>query len=162
MRIIRYSVIAGLAGVMLIVMWGCAVRGSQETPNQNGDEPVATVTYCQLLKDPKRFHNKVVRVNAVFERGFEKSSLFDEADCSKGKPGHASQSDTWVSHDKAFIIDGDSDEAKSNRNVSGFGKWFITAVGRFRRAEGPRRFGHLGCCKYEFALIRIETSEKLR
>ena len=162
MRILRISVIAGLAGVMLIAICGCAVRGSQETANQNGDEPVATVTYCQLLKDPKRFHNKVVRVNAVFDRGFERSSLSDEAECSKGKPAHASQSDTWVSYDKAFVMEGNSDEAKNNQDVSGFGKWFITAVGRFRRAKGPQRFGHLGCCKYDFALIRIESSEKIR
>ena len=155
----RTSVFAGVAGVMLFVICGCAVRGSQETANQNGDEPVATVTYCQLLKDPKRFHNKVVRINAVFERGFEKSSLSDHEGCSKGRPGYA-QSDTWVSYDKAFIMEGDSDEAKDNQNVSGFGKWWITAVGRFRRGEGPQRFGHLGCCKYDFALIKIESSEK--
>ncbi len=59
------------------------------------------------------------------------------------------------------MIDGDSEEAKNNNHVSGFGKWWITAVGRFRRGEGPQRFGHLGCCKYDFALIRIEKSEKL-
>lgn len=159
MRIIQTSVFVSLAGVMLAVICGCAVQGSQGTANQNGDEPVATVTYCQLLKDPKRFHNKVVRVNAVFERGFEKSSLFDEEGCSKGK--QAGQSDTWVSHDKSFVIDGDSEEAKNNNSVSGFGKWWITAVGRFRRGEGPQRFGHLACCKYDFALIRIEKSEKL-
>ena len=162
MRIFRTSVIVGLAGVMLVAICGCAVRGSQDTVNQNGDEPVATVTYCQLLKDPKRFHNKVVRVNAIFERGFERSSLFDEAECSKGKPAHASQSDTWVSYDKTFVMEGDSEEAKNNQDVSGFGKWFITAVGRFRRGEDPQRFGHLGCCKYDFALIRIESSEKIR
>lgn len=104
----------------------------------------------------------MVRVNAVLEQGFEKASLFDEEGCSKGKPSHAAQSDTWVSYDKTFVMDGDSDEAKRNKNVSGFGKWLITAVGRFRRGEGPQRFGHLGCCKYEFALIRIESSEKLR
>ena len=158
MRIIRASVFVSLAGVMLVVISGCAVQGSQGTVS---DDPVATVTYCELLKNPKRFHDKVVRVNAVFERGFEKSSLSDEDGCSKGKPGNA-QSDTWVSHDKSFVMDGDSEEAKNNRNVSGFGKWWITAVGRFRRAEGPQRFGHLGCCKYDFALIRIEKSEKLR
>src|SRR5688572_31317206 len=43
MRIFRTSVVAGIAGVMLVAICGCAVRGSQETANQNGDEPVATV-----------------------------------------------------------------------------------------------------------------------
>ena len=161
MRIIRASVFASVAAVMLVAICGCAVQGSQGTANQSGDEPVATVTYCQLLKDPKRFHNKVVRINAVFEQGFEKSSLSDDEGCSKGRPGYA-QSDTWVSLDKSFVTDGESDEAKNNRNVSGFGRWFITAVGRFRRAEDPHRFGHLACCKYSFALMKIEKSEKLQ
>ena len=158
MRIIQTTVFVSLAGMALAVICGCAVQGSQGTVV---DDPVATVTYCELLKNPKRFHNKVVRVKAVFERGFEKSSLFDEEDCSRGKPGYG-QSDTWVSHDKSFVMDGDSEEAKNNQDVSGFGRWWITAVGRFRRGEGPQRFGHLGCCKYDFALIRIEKSEKLQ
>lgn len=156
MRMTRALIFVSVAGVMLVAIYGCAVRGSQE---KAADDPVATVTYCQLLKDPKRFHDKVVRVNAVLERGFEKSSLSDDEGCSKARPGYA-QSDTWVSYDKTFAMDGDSEEAKNNRNVSGFGKWWITAIGRFRRAEGPQRFGHLGCCKYDFALIKIENSEK--
>ena len=159
MRIIRSLVFVSLAGVMLVVICGCAVEGSQGTANQNGDEPEA-VTYCQLMKDPKRFHNKVVRVNALYERDFEQSYLFDEEDCPSGKPGYPS--DTWVSYDKTFVMEGDSDEAKNNRNVSGSGRWRITAVGRFRRGEDSQRFGHLACCKYDFALIRIEQSEKLR
>ena len=152
MRIIRASVFVSVAVVMLVAIYGCTVEGSQGTA---ADDPVATVTYCELMKDPKRYHDKVVRVNAVYGRDFEQSFLSDQEDCSK-------ESATWVSYYKTFVIDGDSEEAKNNRNVSGFGKWLITAVGKFRRAEGDQRFGHLACCKYDFALIRIEKSEKLR
>ena len=159
MRRIRASVFAAVAGVMLAAIYGCTVQGSQDTTT---DDPLATVTYCELMKNPKRYHDKVVRVNAVFGRDFEQSSLSAEEDCSKGKQDPASQSATWVSYYKTYVIDGDSEEAKNNRNVSGFGTWRITAVGKFRRAEGDQRFGHLGCCKYDFALIRIEKSEKLR
>ena len=151
-----------VAGVVLVAICDCTVKGSKGTENNAEDDVVATVTYCELLKHPERFDNKVVRVNAVFEQGFEKSSLSDKEGCSKGKPTSGSaQSETWVNYDKSFVMEGDSDEAKANRNVYGFGKWLITAVGRFRRAEGPQRFGHLGCCRYEFALIKIENSEKL-
>lgn len=159
MRIIRASVFVSIAGVLLAAIYGCTVQGSQGTA---ADDPVATVTYCELMKNPKRYHDKVVRVNALFGRDFEQSSLFAEEDCSKGKPDNASPSATWVSYYKTYVIDGDSEEAKNNRNVSGFGTWAITAVGKFRRAEGDQRFGHLLCCKYDFALIRIEKSEKLR
>ena len=55
MRIVRASVFVGLAGVMLVAMYGCAVQGSQGTV---GDDPVATVTYCELLKHPERFHTR--------------------------------------------------------------------------------------------------------
>ena len=159
MRMIRASVFAAVAGVMLAAIYGCTVHGSQGSA---ADDPVATVTFCELMKNPKHYHDKVVRVNALFGRDFEQSSLFSEEDCSKGKPDYASLSATWVSYYKTFVIDGDSEEAKNNRNVSGFGTWSITAVGKFRRAEGDQRFGHLLCCKYDFALIRIEKSEKLR
>ena len=160
MRIIRASIFLSVAGVVVMASYGCSVQGSHGTA---ADDPVATVTYCELMKDPKRYHDKVVRVNALYGRDFEQSSLSDEEDCSKGKPdNYASQSSTWVSYYKTFIIDGDSEEAKNNRALSGFGTWRITAVGRFRRAEDPHRFGHLGCCKYDFALMKIEKSEKLR
>lgn len=160
MRIIRASVFVSVAGMMLVAIYGCAAQGSQGTA---ADDPVATVTYCELMKNPKRYHDKVVRVNALYSRDFEQSSLSDEEGCSKGEPdNYASQSSTWVSYYKTFVIDGESEEAKNNRAVSGFGTWSITAVGKFRRAEGSQRFGHLGCCKYDFALMKIERSEKLR
>ena len=159
MRMIRASIFVSVAGMMLVGIYGCAVQGSQGTA---ADDPVATVTYCELMKNPKRYHDKVVRVNALFSRNFEVSSLHDEEDCTKGKPDYTSQSSTWVGYDKTFDMEGDSDEAKKNQEVSGFGTWWITAVGRFRRAEGDQRFGHLACCKYSFALMKIEKSERLR
>lgn len=126
------------------------------------DNTVATVTYCELIKHSKRFHDKVVRVTGILAKGFEKSSLFDEGDCSRGKPANGSaQSDTWVSYDQSFVLDGDSAQAKLNDSISGFGQWWVVAVGKFRRAEGSQKFGHLRCCKYEFAVIRVEQSEKL-
>ncbi len=94
MRIIQASVFAGVAGVMLVAIYGCAVQGSQGAAAD--DVPVATVSFCELMKDPKRYHDKIVRVNALWGRDFEESTLFDE-DCSKGKPNYASKSATWVS-----------------------------------------------------------------
>ena len=160
MRMIRASVFVSIAGMMLVAIFGCAVQGSQGTTG--ADDQIPTVTYCELMKNPKRYHDKVVRVNALFTRDFEVSALHDEEDCTKGKPDYATLSSTWVGYDKTFVMEGDSDEAKKNQEISGFGTWWIRAVGRFRRAEGDQRFGHLMCCKYSFALMKIEKSEKLR
>src|SRR4029079_15063829 len=115
MRIIRASLFISVAGVMLTAIYGCAVHGSQGT---NTDEPVATVTYCELMKDPKRYDGKVIRVKAILGRNFEVSSLSSEEACSKGNPDYLTQTATWVSYYKTYVEDGDSEEAKNNRNVS--------------------------------------------
>jgi hypothetical protein len=85
---------------MLIAIYGCAVRGSQGT---TADDPVAAVTYCELMKDPKRYHDKVVRANALFARDFEVSSLCDPGALHEGETDYASLSSTWVGYDKTFV-----------------------------------------------------------
>jgi hypothetical protein len=130
-------------------MSACAVTKSQTNP-----DVALEVSYCKLVDNPDRYHEKLVRVSGVYERGFEKSYLYDP-EC------RSNQSQMWVSHHKSFVLDGDSEEARKNRTISDFGQWSVTAVGRFVRAKGPVRFGHLGCCRYELGLVRIEESEKL-
>lgn len=51
MRIFRASVFVSVAGVMMVAIYGCTVHGSQ---GPAADDPVATVTYCELMKNPKR------------------------------------------------------------------------------------------------------------
>jgi hypothetical protein len=153
MRLVSTSIFFGFAGLTLSVFCTCVVTRSQaDSTSNNGDVP--TVTYCELTRTPDRFHERVVRINAIYENGFEKSYLYDP-ECRGG------QSEMWVSHDKSFVLKGDSEEAKKNRMISGFGRWSVTVVGKFVRAQAPERFGHLGCCRYQIELVRIEKSEKL-
>jgi hypothetical protein len=151
MKVLLISILIG--GLTLPMFSACAVTRSEGSTHNDKDE-IPTVTACQLLQKADRFHEKVVRISAVHEKGFEKSYLYDP-EC------RSLQSQMWVSLDKSFVQEGDSEEAEKNRTISGFGTWFVTAVGRFRRAKGPERFGHLGCCRYQLDLIRIEKSEKL-
>ena len=129
----------------------CATKGSTD------DTTVPKVSYCELIKHPEKFDDKVVEVTATFENGFEKSYLYDTDGCKKG----LSQRETWVGFDTSFVMDGDSEEAKTNSKISGFGVWEITAIGRFKRAKGPQRFGHLACCRYGFDFMKIVSSEKI-
>lgn len=127
-----------------------AARGSD-------DKTVPKITYCELIKHSEKYDDRVVEVTAIFENGFEKSYLYDDEGCKNG----LSKRETWVGFDKSFVMDGDSEEARTNSKISGFGIWEITAIGRFKRAQGPQRFGHLGCCRYEFDFMKIVNSEKL-
>lgn len=149
MRLFLTSLLITLAGLGLAIMSACAVTKSQTNP-----DVALEVSYCKLVDNPDRYHEKLVRVSGVYERGFEKSYLYDP-EC------RSNQSQMWVSHHKSFVLDGDSEEARKNRTISGFGQWSVIAVGRFVRAKGLVRFGHLGCCRYELGLVRIEESEKL-
>jgi hypothetical protein len=92
-----------LVSVTAVAICGYPVNGSKGLSNDTDDVNVPKVTYCELIKHPKRFHDKVVEVTAIFERGFEKSYLFDEEGCNKG----LRQFETWVGHDESFVIEGD-------------------------------------------------------
>lgn len=135
------------------MLGACALHTRADSIEVSLDD-IPTVTYCELVRNPDRFHERVVRISAVYERGFEKSYLFDR-ECTNG------QLQTWVSHDKSIVLKGESEEAKKNRMITGFGRWSVTMVGKFLRATPPERFGHMGCCQYEFDIVRIEKSEKL-
>lgn len=141
--------------VLAFALFTCACIASRSNNiTQPDKDEVPTVTACQLLEKPDEFHQKIVRVTGVYENAFEMSHLYDE-NCKTGRPG------MWVNYDKSFVRTGDSEEAKRNKLISGFGRWSVTAVGRFVRAKDPERFGHLGCCRFQFEFIRIEKAEKL-
>ena len=147
MRIFLATIVVGLIAVAI-----CAGAGAKAD-----DQDVPKVTYCELLKHPKKFDDRVVEVTAIYGNGFEKSFLYDKDLCKKG----IEQPQTWVAYDKSFVMDGDSEEAKTNSAISGFGEWEVTAIGRFQRAKEPGRFGHMACCLYQFNFMKIVRSEKL-
>ena len=139
---------------ILIAVTTCACAAQEAKTNDN---TIPKVTYCELIKHPEKFDDKVIEVTAVYGNGFEQSYLYDKDLCNQGM----SQAQTWVAYDKSFVMEGDSEEAKTNSKISGFGVWEVTAIGRFKRAKEPGRFGHLGCCVYQFSFMKILRSEKI-
>ena len=149
MRIFQIALFVALSIVATCV---CSEQGAKAD-----DQDVPKVTYCELIKNPRKFDDKVVEVTAIYGNGFEKSYLYDKDLCNKGMD----QPQTWAAYDKAFVMDGDSEEAKTNSAISGFGVWEVTAIGRFKRAWEPGRYGHMACCLYQFNFMKIVRSEKL-
>ena len=161
MRPFLTSILMIFAGLVLAMTSGCAVTKSQTKADDSGTDVAATVSYCELVRNADRFHEKVVRVKGIYERGFERSYFYDP-ECKNSRPEMWRNHDkSWVSQHKSFVVEGDSEEARQNRMISGFGRWSVTVVGRFLRAQGPVRFGHMGCCRFEIGLVKIEKSEKL-
>jgi hypothetical protein len=150
--------LSSLAGASLAICFSaCTTIRSQTNSNSRVEDEVPTITACKLVENAERFDQKVVRVIGIYDNGFERSYLYD-LDCNIGDRG---RQPVWVGRDKSFVVKGETDEAKMNRTISGFGRWRVTVVGRFVRAKAPGRFGRMGCCQYEFDFMRIEKSEQL-
>lgn len=117
-------------------------------------EKAPTVPYCELVRNPANFTDKIVRTTGVFFKNLE-NSVFRDPSCQEYY--------TWVEFDPAYVY---ADEALKNRfaelaclkQARCDGRARISAVGRF---EGPNEsgYGHLGCCPYRFSIMRIEEAE---
>jgi hypothetical protein len=128
-----------------------------------------TVTYCDLVKDPAKYDRQIVRIRALYFTAFEKTYLYDSA-CGLNQPPSAPKEfppETWAQWDRSLITQGDSDEAKLNRQLNGFGTKDVTVIGRFNSTDeqgagGPNRFGHMGSSRYQFLIMRAEKVVDLK
>lgn len=144
-----------------------------KTPIQNSNNSenipvdsskIPTLTYCELVKDAGAYDKKIVRVRAIYLNEFERSYFYDSR-CEKGEAPDAPKNvpgETWAEWDKSFATEGDSIQAKLNREIKGFGRRDVTVVGRFYSTgerndpTAPNRFGHLNCCRFQFRIMRVE------
>lgn len=125
---------------------------------------VETVTYCELVKNPAKYNHKIVRVRAIYFNAFERTYLYDET-CEVEKLPYAPEkvpAETWAEWDKSFVSKGESEEAKLNRQLNGFGRKDVTLIGRFNSTDEQNEtnetnlFGHLNCCQFQFQIMRLE------
>jgi hypothetical protein len=144
---------------------------NKNTNNVNSESPdlskVETVSYCELIKNPMKYDHKIVRLRAIYFNAFERSFLYDET-CEAGKPPTAPEkvpAETWAEWDKSFVSKGDSEEAVLNRELNGFGRKDVTITGKFNSTneqngkDGPNLFGHMGSCRFQFQIMRLEKIE---
>jgi hypothetical protein len=125
---------------------------------------IPTVTYCELIKNAAEYDKKIVRVRAIYFTAFERTFLYDE-NCKPDQPPTAPEkvpAETWAQWDKTLVSQGDSIEAKTNRQLNGFGRKDVTIIGKFNSTNEqsdpnmPNLFGHLNCCRYQFSIMKLE------
>jgi hypothetical protein len=109
---------------------------AQSNPGNAPDTP--TVSYCELVRDPQRYQDKVVRVHAQYRMGFEVSYLYDLA-CVKGKTPlehAAARQETWLGFDSAHQSCWQPALAQLHKANGGRGATAdVTVVGIFYGAE---------------------------
>jgi hypothetical protein len=183
----KYTLIATLT---LALLAGCAGApetklAAVDQPNQNHVKPlnqptpmnnnnnnknseiepldpakIATVTYCELIKNAAAFDRKIVRVRAVYFNGFERMFFYDER-CAAGEAPRAPKNipaETWIEWDADYSRKDDSEEAKKYRAVRSGERKDATVVGRFYAA---RDINNTGSGKYQLRVMRVEKISDL-
>jgi hypothetical protein len=146
-----------IGGYILLVVSACTAAS---LPGLRGSGDVPTVTYCDLTARPEFYDKKVVRIRAIFDNSFEQRYLYDLV-CKVGeapKTREQTPAETWVDFDPSFDVKGDTKEAKKNREIFGFRRVDITAIGRFQTSHGSVKFGHLGCCRHQLVIMSVEAA----
>jgi hypothetical protein len=134
-----------------LVLAGCL--SASAPPTIHTELPV--LGYCDLIADPVRYNAQVVRVRATYLHGYE-HSLFSGDGCDDHR--------TWVDFSPSY----QTNTAKRVRETfaSLDTATELVAVGVFTGVAPTRvifgrtvhdRFGHLGCCDYNFVLLAIES-----
>ena len=135
----------------LLMLTSCSLMASQHVRSNNSSggngsdtEAIPSLSYCALVKSPKLYSGKLVRIKATWQFGFETTSISDR-ECS-GQP-------------QAWLEFADEKElcprTKENRNAPGQTdrEADITVVGRL---YGPGRYGHLGDFQFKFVAVCLE------
>jgi hypothetical protein len=117
-----------------------------------------TVSFCELVKHPELYQQKVIRIQAILHGDRENQMLYD-SDCPD------EDSFSWVVFDPAYANTDESikiglAEALRPKPPNMEGKARVTAVGRF---EGPNSngFGHLNGYRFQFSIMRIEQANEM-
>jgi hypothetical protein len=121
---------------------------------------IPTISYCDLVREPARYQDTLVRVNAQYRTGFEVSYLYDLA-CVKGKTPleqSAARQETWLGFDGAHQPCWQPPLARMHKTSGGRGATAdVTVVGTF---YGPdKRHQPAPGGKYQFIAQCFEIRE---
>ena len=137
---------------LLLIFTNCSLVASQPARpdntsrgNVSDTQTIPSLSYCALVKSPKLYAGKLVRIKAIWQFGFE-TTFLQSRDCSE-------QPQAWLefADEKALCP-----ETKENRNAPGQSdkEADVTAVGRL---YGPGRYGHLGDFQFKFVVVCLEN-----
>jgi hypothetical protein len=124
----------------------CQSGQTDNTPRDksSGARAIPSLSYCALVKAPSLYADKLVRINASWQFGFETTSLYDR-DCPD-------QPKTWLEFADENKL---CPETQKNRTAPGKSdkEADVTLVGRL---YGPGKYGHLGDYQFKFVVVCME------
>jgi hypothetical protein len=153
---------------------------SDQNPRSEGNDtenPPLVVAFCDLVKNPDRYHKALVRTQAILLEGPEHSMLYD--------PGCIDPKNlTWFEWDgyaRALKAASKNVQKRLNKYIKSDQRARVTVVGTFQGkpdVESPKNvspevaavikrnnekagFGHLGCCPHQLVPAAIEKVDRV-
>jgi len=155
-----------MVGTLMLCAMALAAPVDAQRRRKPGNKPSSktpTVAFCELIRHPELYNNKVVRTEAISAVGIESQVLYDPQ-CS------TEETRTWVIHDAAwkkqdkklqaayFGLLFDKNNNRIPRGRSGRAKVVLT--GRLE-ASNKDGYGHLNQYRFQFAIMGIEKVERV-
>ena len=140
------GLITSTTGIVVVGLLALAATTGPMRARHNGE--YATVAYCDLVRNPERYNQKLVRVSGVYRYGYEWSELYC-LECT-------TDARTWVDFNEAFSS---STKASIRKKLGGNGfkgrTVMVTMVGRFDAGGG---YGHMGAYRFRLLVERVEKA----
>ena len=134
---------------LIILLFFLAPGQSPKTAN--APDSIPTVPYCDLVRNPEMYADRLVRVHATWVYGFEITALYDAACLDRDN--------------RAWFETLDEDKlcpaSKHNFNKlkkEGFAKADVTVVGKL---YSGRRFGHENGYNFKFEVTCLESAKQI-
>ncbi len=139
-----------------VVIFAFFSFGFSQTKKQKESE-IPTVSFCELMTNPEKYTDKVIRTEASYIVWWESSYLYSDA-CIDAEHKAHNESDC-DENDKKCLKDFSAEwkklepyiRSKKNDN-DGVSRVKAIFVGRL---VGPDTYGHLGSFKYEFRIQKV-------
>ena len=112
----------------LIFTWTIKVNGQEKSSNE-----IPTIPFCELLRNPKDYDQKTVRVMAIYRYGFEVSDLFC-LDCEDEKLIRLESGENFTSRTERKILKKIKwTERGKTVKVVAIGKFYGTGAYQYRK-----------------------------
>lgn len=126
----------------------CTLLGPR--PGETVDRPI-TVPFCELIRNPSRFNNKIVRTEAPYSWNRENES-FHDSKCGDEY--------VWVEYEDSYALVDDPMKQRFKQmpcTSTGLCEARVSCTGLFQSTGGP--YGHLDGYKFRFRIMHIESVE---
>ena len=139
-----------LIGVFASLASTCLMPLSARVSGPSFTSDVPTVAYCDLIRNPKRYDDKLIRIRAIYRYGYEWSQFY----C----PGCLSEGETWVDFEKSFkscarsvVSKRIGDNGFKGRTVE------LLVVGKFYGSDVG--YGHMNAYRFKFVVRCVEEAK---